>query len=105
MDVGVSSRDVLGAREMTAGLRYSASPEVGGGWVVFDEDRNHRAVASCREASGAQLIAALMNGDLAVLAKASPEALANCQSAIGGALRLLRPRGRPAVGSALFPQV
>jgi len=90
---------------MTGGWRYFASPDDGGGWVVIDQERNDRTVASCAEASGAELIAALMNGDLAALAMASAETMAYCKSAIGGALQPLRPRGRPAVGASLFPQV
>jgi hypothetical protein len=90
---------------MRADLRYSASPDADGGWVVIDQEREDRAVANCAEASGAALVAALMNGDLAILAKASAEALAYCHSAVDCALRPLRPRGRPAVGMALFPQV
>jgi len=90
---------------MTADLRYSASPDADGAWIVIDQEQDDRAVASCAEAGGAELIAALMNGDLDVLAKASTETLAYCHSTIDCALRPLRPRGRPAVGAGLFPQV
>ena len=97
--------DEKGARDMTEDWRYAASLDACGEWVVIDQERNDRTVASCSEAGGAELIAALMNGDLAVLSRADAETLAYCRSAIGGALRPLRPRGRPAVGVGLFPQV
>lgn len=67
--------------------------------------RCDQTLVRCPDADGAALIAALMNGDLAVLANASPETLARCRGAIGEVLRVLRPYGRPSVGAAAFPQV
>ena len=68
-------------------------------------DCDAAAVASCGDKTGAALLAALMNGDLAVLADASPETLARCRSALRSSRRNLRARARPAIGTSGFPQL
>jgi hypothetical protein len=88
-----------------AGTRFLTFPGQGGDWVVVDLTRNAKAVASCRDEQGAELIAALMNGDLTALSSASDDTVARCREAIHGALRTLRPRGRPSVGVDTFPQL
>ncbi len=90
---------------MTGMVRFSTCPGAGGNWAVVDGACNARTVVSCRDAEGAELIAALMNGDLATLASASPDAVARCRQAICGVLRVMRPRGRPAVGTGALPQL
>lgn len=90
---------------MTGTARYLTFPGRGGEWVVVDLTRNARTVASCRDERGAELIAALMNGDLKALSSASADTVARCREAIHGALRTLRLRGRPAVGVDAFPQL
>ena len=90
---------------MTGTMRYLTCPGKGGEWMVVDQTCNARAVASCNDAEGAELMAALMNGDLSALASASPEALTRCRRAMGDLLRVMRPRGRPAVGRDAFPQI
>ena len=71
----------------------------------MDWAREGAIVAHSSDGNGAELIAALMNGDLATLGTASVERLAHCYGAIRGALRVLGPRGRPAAGSEAFPQI
>ena len=90
---------------MTGTVRFWTCPGEGGDWVVVDTNRNAREVASCADPQGAELIAALMNGDLTALATASPDALTCCRRAIGDILRVLEPNGRPAVGTDSFPQL
>lgn len=83
--------------------QFSAQRVESGEWAVMAD--NQRVVAHSSNGDGAELIAALMNGDLAALGNANAETLAHCYSAIQGALRVLRPQGRPAVGSEAFPQI
>jgi hypothetical protein len=83
--------------------RFSTLRVESGDWVVMADD--DRVVAYSSHGNGAELIAALMNGDLTSLGNASAETLAHCYSAIQGALRVLRPRGRPAVGQEALPQI
>ncbi len=90
---------------MVGEVRYSACRDAGGEWVVVEMGRSDQTLVRCPDASGAQLIAGLMNGDMDVLANASPETLARCRRTIGEVLRFLRPLGRPSVGAAAFPQV
>ena len=90
---------------MTGIVRFSTCPGEGGKWMVVDRTCSARAVASCGDAAGAELIAALMNGDLAALANASPEAVTLCRKAMSDLLRVMRPHGRPAVGKNAFPQI
>ena len=92
-------------KTLSSFLRYSACQGAGGDWVVVDQDRDHQAVIHCCDAEGAAAIAALMNGDLDVLASASTRALAVCHGAIGGALRLPKPSARPFVGCVPFVQL
>jgi len=80
-------------------------PGEGGEWVVVDRSRDAAAIASCRDQTGAALLAALMNGDLSALAGASPETLAQCRSALLGARRGPRAKARPSVGISAFPQL
>jgi hypothetical protein len=89
---------------MSNGLRFSTCVE-NGECIVVDWANDDAVVARCRDATGAELIAGLMNGDLAPLASASAETLAHCYHAMRGALRVLKPLGRPAVGTEAFPQV
>ncbi len=88
---------------MLRNSRFSTCRAEGGDWVVMADD--DKVVAHSSDGNGAELIAALMNGDLTSLENANAETLAHCYSAIQGALRVLRPRGRPAVGWEAFPQI
>jgi hypothetical protein len=90
---------MTGVRQVTSVGRFSTFLAPSGDWVVVDQDHNDLAVAHCHDAMGAELIAALMNGDLVVLASASADALSCCQRALGGALSVPKPRGIPAVGT------
>jgi hypothetical protein len=83
--------------------RFSTCWVESGVWLVVDQTRN--AVARCTGANCAGLIAGLMNGDLTELALADAETLAQCHSKIVKVLGASRPRGRPALGSAAFPQL
>ena len=83
--------------------RFSTRRVESGGWAIVADDDT--VVAHSSHGNGAELIAALMNGDLTSLGNASAETLAHCYSAIQGALRVLKPRGRPAVGREAFPQI
>jgi hypothetical protein len=83
--------------------RFSTRRVESGDWVIMADDDT--VVAHSSDGNGAELIAALMNGDLTPLGKANAETLAHCYSAIQGALRVLRPRGRPAVGWEALPQI
>jgi hypothetical protein len=89
---------------MSNDLRFSTWVE-NGECMVVDWAHDDAVVARCRDATGAELIAGLMNGDLAPLASASAETLAHCFNAMRGALRVLKPLGRPAVGTGPFAQV
>ncbi len=73
--------------------------------MVVDKTRDAAAVASCRDKTGAALLAALMNGDLAVLAEASPETLSRCRSALRRSRRDLKAHAWPAIGTGRFPQL
>ena len=55
-----------------------------------------------RDRDDANVIAALMNGDLATLGNAIPEMLAHCYDTIQIMLRVPRQQGMPAVGSEAF---
>lgn len=90
---------------MSSVQRFSACRVEGGEWAVVDQTRNDTIVVQPSDGTGADLIAALMNGDLTPLASARAEALAHCYKTIRGSLGVLRPRGRPAVGSEAFPQI
>jgi len=90
---------MAGDKEPMGLARFSICQASSGDWVVVDQGRNDVTVASCADAIGAELIAALMNGDLTALAEASAEAVSRCHKAIGGALRVPRQRARPAVGA------
>jgi hypothetical protein len=79
---------------MSNGLRFSTSWVENGKGNVVDWAHND-AVAHCRDGNEAELAAALMNGDLSLLASASAETLACRHSAMRGALRVLKPPGRP----------
>ncbi len=83
--------------------RFSTCRVESGEWVVVAE--NDRVVAQSSDGNGAELIAALMNGDLTLLRNAHAETLAQCYNALQGALRVFKPRGRPAVGWEAFPQI
>ena len=83
--------------------RFSTCRVEGGEWVVVADDDT--IVAHSSDGNGAELIAALMNGDLTSLGNANAETLAQCYNAIQGALRVLRPQGRPAVWWEAFPQI
>ncbi len=89
---------------MTGAVRYSARVDAERGWIVVDAG-GKPALGCCADAGGAELAAALMNGDLAALARASPETLAQCRATLGDMLRGPRLRGRPAVGEARYPLV
>ena len=91
---------------MKAGnCRYLSCPSEGGEWVVVDRTRDAAAVASCRDKAGAALLAALMNGDLGVLAEATPETLSRCRSALRGSRSHLKAYAWPAIGTGGFPQL
>ena len=96
---------MLGLTTQPAADRYFLRENAKGEWVILDQQRDGGIVLRCADAEGAEAIAALMNGDLAALARVSPEAVASCQAIIGVVLRVLRPRGRPAIGEEAFPQV
>ena len=85
--------------------KYLPSPGRGGEWEVVDQTRAATAVVSCSNRAGAALLAALMNGDLAVLADASPETLSRCRSALRGSRRDLGASAWPAVGTGGYPQL
>ena len=90
---------------MSGILRFSACWAESGEWIVVDGACNDAVTAHCRDGDGAEVIAGLMNGDLAPLASAGAETLAQCYSAMRSALRILKPLGRPAVGAEAFAQV
>ncbi len=83
--------------------RFSTCRVESGEWVVVADD--DRVVTQSSDGNGAELIAALMNGDLTSLRHAHAETLAECYNALQGALRILKPRGRPAFGLEAFPQI
>ena len=83
--------------------RFSTCRVASGEWVVMAD--GDTVVAHSSDGNGAELIAALMNGDLTTPRTASAETLAHCYGAIRGVRRVLRPRSRPAVGSEAFPQI
>ncbi len=83
--------------------RFSIRRVESGEWAIMAD--NQRVVAHTSKGDGAELIAALMNGDLVSLGNANAATLAHSYTAIQGARRVLRPRGRPAVGSEAFPQI
>ncbi len=83
--------------------RFSTYRVKSGDWVVMAD--GDTVVAHSSDGNGADLVAALMNGDLTPLGNANAETLAHGYSAIQGALRVLRPRGRPAVGWEALPQI
>ncbi len=83
--------------------RFSTQRVESGEWAVTAD--NQTVVAHSSDGDGAELIAALMNGDLVALGNANAETLAHCYRAIQGALRVLRPRGLPSVGWKAFPQI
>jgi hypothetical protein len=72
-------------------VRYSTRRE-GDVWVVVDEERDDQIAARCSQAAEAELIAALMNGDMTALANASAETAQRSYSAIGGALLVVSQR-------------
>lgn len=92
-------------KALPAVARYAPCRSEGGEWRVVDQASDHRTVLSCPDAPGAALIAALMNGDVAALAHVTPETMARCRAALGEAMRLLRPNGRPLVGLEMFPRL
>jgi len=97
---------MTGVKDVSSVGRFSTCRAAAGDWMVVDQHRNDVTVAHCEDANGAELIAALMNGDLTALADASADALAHCRKTLGGALQQPKPRGRPAVGRASFlPQL
>jgi hypothetical protein len=70
-----------------------------------DQTRDAAAVASCRDKTGAALLAALMNGDLGVLADASPETLSRCRTALRSSRRYVKAHAWPGIGTGGFPQL
>jgi hypothetical protein len=72
-----------------------------GEWFVMDQTRDD-IVMHLRDGKEAELIAALMNGDLAKLATANPETLANCYKTVRRLLHVPRERHRPEVASEAF---
>lgn len=85
--------------------RFSTCRAESGEWTVVSQTRDNTIVLHSSDGNGANLIAALMNGDLATLATASAETFAHCYDTVRRMLGALRPRGRPAVGSEVFPQI
>ena len=90
---------------MSNRLRFSTCWVEGGAWVIVDEDCNDEIAVRFSDSNGAELIAGLMNGDLSALTCATAETVAQCHCAMRGALRVLKPAGRPGVGTGAFAQV
>jgi hypothetical protein len=45
-------------------MRFSVSQVSGGPWIVVDRSRLEQLVASCPNMDAAQMVAAVMNGDM-----------------------------------------
>jgi len=69
------------------------------GYLVVNDDSE---LMACCQLEHARLIAALMNGDIGALAKASSDDAANCSRFLHAALQPLRRVGRPALALS-FP--
>ena len=84
------------SKSVLVASRYAPRRGEGGEWSVVDRQRSGRAVVTRLDAPAAALVAGLMNGDLAALARVNPETLASCRAALDEALRAPPAHRQPA---------